>query len=93
MQVKSGHVKSGDIRDLRGVLERDEAALGLFITLEKPTKEMQAEAAAAGLYHSPGWNRDYPRLQILTIADLLNGAEHVSASHAAISPDGSTFCW
>jgi site-specific DNA-methyltransferase (adenine-specific) len=75
VQVKSGHVKSGDIRDLRGVLERDEAALALFITLENPTKEMLAEAAQAGVYHSPGWNRDYPRLQILTVADLLNGAE------------------
>ena len=36
---------------------------------------MLAEAAAAGFYHSPGWNQDYPRLQILTIADLLGGAE------------------
>ncbi len=75
VQVKSGHVKAGDIRDLRGVLARDEVALGLFITLENPSKEMLAEAAAAGVYHSPGWNRDYPRLQILTVADLLNGAE------------------
>jgi site-specific DNA-methyltransferase (adenine-specific) len=75
VQVKSGHVKSPDIRDLRGVLDREGAALGLFITLENPTKDMLAEAAAAGVYHSPGWNRDYPRLQILTIADLLNGVE------------------
>ena len=75
VQVKSGHVMAGYIRDLRGVLDGDEAALALFITLENPTKEMQAEAAAAGVYHSPGWNRDYPRLQILTVADPLNGAE------------------
>jgi len=33
IQVKSGHVKSGDIRDLRGVLDREESAIGVFITL------------------------------------------------------------
>lgn len=74
VQVKSGKVKSGDVRDLRGVIERENAALGIFITLENATREMQTEAAAAGIYHSPGWNRDYPKLQILAIADLLNGA-------------------
>lgn len=75
VQVKSGKVKSGDLRDLRGVVEREQAALGVFITLESPTAEMAAEAAAAGFYHSPGWNRHYPRVQILTIADLLNNAQ------------------
>lgn len=45
------------------------------ITLEPASKDMLAEAAGAGFYHSPGWNRDYPRLQILTIADLFNGQE------------------
>ncbi len=74
LQVKSGKVKSGDIRDLRGVIEKEKAALGLFITLESPSKDMTAEALAAGYYHSPLWGRDYPRLQILTIADLLHGA-------------------
>jgi site-specific DNA-methyltransferase (adenine-specific) len=74
VQVKSGKVKSGDIRDLRGVIEREGAALGLFITLEPPSKEMATEAAVSGLYHSPGWGQDYPRLQILTIEQLLNGA-------------------
>jgi site-specific DNA-methyltransferase (adenine-specific) len=71
VQVKSGHVKSGDVRDLRGTIEREQAALGAFITLEPPSREMRAEAAAAGVYRSPGWGRDYPRLQILTIEELL----------------------
>ncbi|MBI3741168.1 MAG: restriction endonuclease, partial [Chloroflexi bacterium] len=44
IQVKSGHIKSGDIRDLRGTVEREKAAIGIFITLEKPTKEMEKEA-------------------------------------------------
>jgi site-specific DNA-methyltransferase (adenine-specific) len=75
VQVKSGKVKSGDIRDLRGTIEREEAAMGVFITLENPTRDMVTEAAEAGFYHSPGWNKDYPKLQIMTICDLLNGAE------------------
>ncbi len=75
VQVKSGHVKSGDVRDLRGTVEREQAAIGVFITLEKPSRDMESEAAQAGFYHAPGWNRDYPRLQILTIDDLLNGKQ------------------
>ncbi len=75
VQVKSGHVKSGDIRDLRGVLDREKAEMGVFITLEPPTSEMRREADTTGVYHSDRWNKDYPRLQILTIEDLLKGAE------------------
>jgi site-specific DNA-methyltransferase (adenine-specific) len=75
VQVKSGRVTSGDIRDLLGAVESQHAELGIFITLEAPTREMQTAAHAAGFYHSTGWERDYPRLQILTIADLLRGAQ------------------
>ena len=74
VQVKSGHVRAGDIRDLRGTLEREQAQLGAFVTLEPPSREMLTEAAAAGFYRSPGWQRDYPRLQVLTIEQLLGGA-------------------
>jgi site-specific DNA-methyltransferase (adenine-specific) len=73
IQVKSGHVKSGDIRDLRGVLDREEAAIGVFITLEEPSKDMTTESVSSGYYHSDLWQKDYPRVQILTIEDLLNG--------------------
>jgi DNA modification methylase len=75
IQVKSGHVKSGDIRDLIGTVQREQAAMGVFITLEEPSRDMKVEASSAGYYHSPGWNKDYPRVQILTIAELLHGAE------------------
>lgn len=84
VQVKSGHVKSGDVRDLIGTLASEGAALAVFITLEKPTSAMITAAATAGFYHSPGWNQDYPKLQILTIADLLNG-EQVKMPPAAIT--------
>ncbi|MCU0514386.1 MAG: site-specific DNA-methyltransferase, partial [Anaerolineae bacterium] len=56
-------------------LEREKAALGVFITLEPPTRDMEAEALHAGKYHSPVWDKDYPRLQIFTIEQLLAGAK------------------
>ena len=74
VQVKSGAVKSGDIRDLKGAVEREKAVIGVFITLEKPTAAMNKEALAAGYYESPRWGRRYRRLQILTIGDLFGGA-------------------
>ena len=74
VQVKSGAVKSGDIRDLKGTIEREKAVIGVFITLEKPTVAMSKEALAAGYYESPRWGRRYRRLQILTIGDLFGGA-------------------
>ena len=73
--MKSGHVNSSYIRDLKGTLQREQAAIGVFITLEQPSKDMITEAVSAGFYHSPGWNRDFPCIQILTIEDLLHGAE------------------
>jgi site-specific DNA-methyltransferase (adenine-specific) len=70
--VKSGKLKAPDLRDLRGVIDREEAEIGALITLEEPSKPMRAEAASAGFYESP-WGK-HPRLQILTIAELLGGA-------------------
>ena len=74
VQVKSGHVNRGQIATLKGDMEREKAELGLFITLEEPTRPMLQEAVAAGFYepeHYPG--QQYPRLQILTIDELLAG--------------------
>lgn len=73
VQVKSGKVSSRDIRDLRGVLEREDAPLGLFITLEPPSGPMNSEATSAGYYFSSGWQRNFPRLQVFTIEELLAG--------------------
>lgn len=87
IQVKSGHVTSQVVRDLHGTVEREKAAIGVLITLETPSKAMEAEAAAGGMYHSPGWDRDYPRLQILTIAQLLGGTEvRMPPAHGTFKP-------
>jgi len=73
VQVKSGKVKSGDIRDLRGVIDREGAAIGVFVTLDSASRDMKTEAATVGVYNSQFWGRTYPKLQILTIEDLLRG--------------------
>lgn len=71
--VKAGHTSVPHVRDLRGVLEREDAQIGVLITLQEATQPMRSEIASAGFYDSPGWGRRYPRLQLLTIAQLLDG--------------------
>ena len=74
VQVKSGKVQVSQVRDLKGVLERERAPIGIFITLEEPTKPMREEAASTGVYepqHFPG--KLFPRIQVLTIEELLAG--------------------
>jgi site-specific DNA-methyltransferase (adenine-specific) len=70
ISVKGGGIKSGDVRDLKGTMEREKAALGLFLTLNEPTREMEKEAASAGFYETGG--KKVPRLQILTAAQILD---------------------
>jgi hypothetical protein len=60
---------------LIGVVEREKAQIGVFITLDEPTQPMRAEAASTGFYDSPGWGQKYPRIQMLTIKELLQGAK------------------
>jgi hypothetical protein len=73
ISVKSGTPKLSELRDLRGVVDRENAEIGVYITLRPPTKPMVKEAASAGFYDSP-WGK-HPRLQILTIEDLLGGKQ------------------
>jgi site-specific DNA-methyltransferase (adenine-specific) len=73
VQVKSGKVSSADIRNLVGTLDREGAAIGAFITLQEPTRDMRTEAASAGYYHAPVWDRHFARVQLLTVAGLLDG--------------------
>ena len=76
VQVKSGHVQRNQIATLKGDMEREKAEIGLFITLEPPTAPMRSEAAAAGFYQPSHFlNHKFPRLQILTIEELLSGAQ------------------
>lgn len=71
LSVKAGHVTVAQVRDLRGVVEREGAEIGVLLCMEEPTAAMRKEAANAGFYRSP-WGQ-HPRLQILTIEELLTG--------------------
>ncbi|MCD6282512.1 restriction endonuclease [bacterium] len=71
ISVKSGNVGVSDIRDLRGVIEREKAELGVYISLNEHTKAMRTEAASAGFYKVA--NLRYPKLQLFTIEELLRG--------------------
>jgi site-specific DNA-methyltransferase (adenine-specific) len=81
VQVKSGHIGVNHVRDLKGVIEREKAALGALITLREPTKPMLTEAASAGFYEPKDFPGRYPRLQILTIAELLAGKKLEYPAH------------
>lgn len=87
LQVKSGHVAAAQVRDLKGVMEREKAPIAALLTLKPPTRPMQEEAAAAGFYepeHFPGHR--YPRMQILTIAEILAGR---SLEYPRFAPPGT----
>jgi DNA modification methylase len=71
LSVKSGKVSVKDVRDLRGVVEREESQIGVLICMEKPTRDMRRESASAGFYKSH-WGT-HPKLQILTIEEFLTG--------------------
>jgi len=72
ISVKSGeNITVSQLRDLRGVIDREDAEIGVLISMAKPTRDMRKEAASAGFYKS-AWGK-HPRLQLLTIEELLGG--------------------
>jgi len=84
--VKAGQLKAPFVRDLRGVVDREEAQIGVLISMDEPTREMRKEAATGGFYDSH-WDR-HSRIQLLTVGDLLDGKkidmpplEHVNVTY------------
>ena len=73
ISVKGGATGVRDVRDLRGVVEREGAAIGVLVTATTRTREMEREARAAGLYRSPWDGSAYPRIQILTAGEIVRG--------------------
>ena len=87
VQVKSGNVRRDMIATLKGDMTRENADMGLFITLNSPTQPMIQEAVSAGIFtptHYP--DHHYPRVQILTIAELLSGSQ---AEYPRFAPDAT----
>jgi len=71
ISVKAGKLHAPYVRDLRGVLEREQSDMAVLLSLESPTAKMRTEAASAGFYES-AWGK-HPRLQIVTVGELLAG--------------------
>ena len=79
VQVKGGGVKSDNIATLLGDMNNQKAAGGVLITLEEPNKPMVKEAIDAGRYTAKLYQKEYPKIQILTVEDLLAGTERLEA--------------
>lgn len=73
VSVKAGKVQVSHVRDLVGVLQREDAEIGALISLNEPTGPMRKEAASAGMYKSPLTGTTHPRVQLITVAELLDG--------------------
>lgn len=88
-------VKGGDninvsmVRDLAHVVDREKAAIGLFVTLAKPTRPMMTEATTVGYYDSATTGRNFPKIQVLTIEGLLDGSQR--PLYPDLSAGGLTF--
>jgi hypothetical protein len=74
VSVKGGAaLNPGMVRDLKGTIERDRAEMGVLVTLAKPTRGMVDEARHSGAYSWPVNDQEYPRIQLITVEELLNG--------------------
>lgn len=74
VQVKGGaNIGAQLVRDLIGTVQAAKSAMGIMITLYDPTKPMIDAALEAEYYQSPTWGHKYPKIQIITIPELLSG--------------------
>lgn len=71
VSVKAGKLHATYVRDLVGVIQREQAELGVLISFHEPTQPMRTEAASAGFYQSPWGN--HPKIQLVTVGQLLAG--------------------
>ena len=76
-QVKSGGVNRGDIAKLHGDMEREEAAMAVLITLEDPSAPMLSEAHAAGHFRHAEMGRNYDKISIVTVKDIVEGGKRL----------------
>lgn len=78
VQVKGGtHIGAQIIRDLIGTVQATKSAMGILITLHEPTEQMKQATLEAEYYESPTWGHKYPKIQILTIPELLKGSKPI----------------
>jgi len=90
VSVKGGeNVGVSMLRDFAHVIDRERAAMGFFVTLTDPTKNMVTEGVVSGYYTSPLSGAKFPKLQVLTIEGLLSGKEQARYPH--MDAGGLTF--
>jgi site-specific DNA-methyltransferase (adenine-specific) len=77
VQVKGGHVGAKDVRDLIGTVDSTKSAMGILITLEEPTQPMKEASMEAEYYESYTWGHKYPKIQMLTVEQLLSGEKPI----------------
>jgi len=70
--VKAGKTGRAHVHELRGVMERENAQMAALLSMQEPTQPMRSEAASAGYYESP-LGSHHPRIQLLTVGELLEG--------------------
>jgi site-specific DNA-methyltransferase (adenine-specific) len=76
-QVKSGKVGRGDIAKLNHDRQREGAQVGVFITLEEPTRDMIKEARNIGQYNHEQFQRKFDIIEIVTIKEMIEGNKRI----------------
>jgi site-specific DNA-methyltransferase (adenine-specific) len=84
VQVKGGNTNRGDIATLKGDMERENAPMGVLITMQEPTPEMKRETALAGTYQYSAATA-FPKIQLLSMKDWFNG-RNVSLPSDKVNP-------
>jgi site-specific DNA-methyltransferase (adenine-specific) len=73
VSVKAGHLNPGMVRDLAGTLDAEKAPIGVLFSMDAPTSEMRLAALKAGKWRSETWNRDYDRVQLISVEEAFAG--------------------
>lgn len=71
ISIEVNNTDVSHVRGLKTAMKRERAQIGVLICMKKPTKFMKIEAESAGFYKSQ--QGKHPRLQIITVAELLDG--------------------
>lgn len=72
VSVKAGGVKPGDVRDLRGTMDREHAPIGVFVTRNEPSEEMKREAVRLGFLDAQDAEGPIPRIQFVNVERMFS---------------------
>jgi DNA modification methylase len=73
VSVKGGATNPAHVRELVGTVESQKAAMGIFVCMRQPTNAMYEAANHSGIYRYPVNGQSYPRVQIISVGELLAG--------------------